>query len=264
MPDTRLKSERIVSLTPSITETLFALGLENRVVGVTDSCDYPEEVGEKPHVTCWFDPDLDKLLALEPDLVLGSESAHLRLKATLERKGIRMILVNPATVDETLRVMAEFGEWLGTTDGADRLLKGLRLRLAELDTKVARIPFEKRLTVSRVLEGAGDQPMVAGPLSFQYDVISRAGGRNVTGHFKEAYPRLSLTQFRELDPDVVFFCGYDRHFIPRLVKDPKWQSFRAVQSGQVYQFHCGLTCRTGPRIVDMAELLFKTLYEEVI
>ena len=103
--------------------------------------------------------------------------------------------------------------------------------------------------------------MVAGPLSFQYDVISRAGGLNVTGEYQDAYPKVKWAQFRRWDPAMVFFCGYDPQFIPRLKADSKWQSLTAVKSGRLYQFDCALTCRTGPRIVDMAELLFSTLYE---
>ena len=260
MPDTNLPNKRIVSLTPSITETLFALGLGHRVVGVTDSCDYPEEAGQKQDVSCWFDPDMEKLTALEPDLVLGLKTAHLRLKPVLERKGIRVILMNPATVDEALNAISELGDGLGVAEDAKRLVKNLRHRLTEVDDRVGRIPLEKRYSVSRILDWESSEFLVAGPLSFQFDVISRAGGRNVTGRFKEAYPRVSLAQLRKLDPEVIFFCGYDRNFIPRLVNDPKWRSFQAVHSGRVYQFDCALTCRTGPRIVDMTELLFKTLY----
>jgi iron complex transport system substrate-binding protein len=106
--------------------------------------------------------------------------------------------------------------------------------------------------------------MVAGPLSFQYDVISRAGGLNVSGEYQDAYPKVSWAQFQRWDPAMVFFCGYDPQFIPRLKADSKWQSLTAIKSDRLYQFDCALTCRTGPRIVDMAELLFSTLYEKVI
>ena len=130
-----------------------------------------------------------------------------------------------------------------------------------MDRKVAKIPDKKRLTVCRVLDLEGNKLIVAGPLSFQYDVISRAGGLNVTGGYPDAYPKVHWTQFRHWDPEVVFFCGYDRQFIPRLEAHSKWQSLKAVKSRRLYQFDCALTCRTGPRIVDMAELLFKTLYQ---
>ena len=77
--------ERIVSLTPSITETIFALGAGRRVVGITDSCDFPPEVRAKPHVCSWFDPDMDRILDLEPDLVLGLATAHQRLVPVFKR-----------------------------------------------------------------------------------------------------------------------------------------------------------------------------------
>ncbi len=105
-----------------------------------------------------------------------------------------------------------------------------------------------------------DSFYVAGPLSFQYDVIARGGGINVTGALETDYPRVPFAQLLEWNPEMIFICGYDKHLIPRITADQKWRQLNAVQSGRIYQFHCGLTCRTGPRIVDMAELLFQTLY----
>ena len=102
---------------------------------------------------------------------------------------------------------------------------------------------------------------VAGPLSFQYDIITRAGGLNVTGSIKEAYPKITLAELREWDPQVIFNCGFDLNTITTIADKPDWLSLQAVQSGKVFMFDCALTCRTGPRIVDMVELLFRTLYE---
>jgi iron complex transport system substrate-binding protein len=252
----------MVSLTAAITETLFALQLEDRVVGVTDTCDYPKAVFEKPNVGCWFEPDLAKLIALEPDLVVGLETAHLGLKDRLEKRGIRVILINPSSVKETLDVFTKFGKWFEVAKEAEALVKRLQDRLAKLDNRVRRIPYRERLTVCRVLDLEGDQLIVAGPLSFQYDVISQGGGRNVTGALPDAYPKITFSQLQKWNPAMIFFCGYDRHFIRRLLNDFKWRSLQAIQSHRVYQFDCALTCRTGPRIVDMAELLYKTLYAE--
>ena len=84
MPGTNKYPKKIISLAPALTEILFALGLSHRVAGVTDSCDYPAQVKNYPHVACWFDPDLAKLYALKPDFVLGLETAHRPLKRKLE------------------------------------------------------------------------------------------------------------------------------------------------------------------------------------
>ena len=102
----RNEARRIVCLTASLTEIIYALGLADRLAGVTDTCDYPESAKNKPNVGCWFEPDVAKLLALQPDLVLGSAAAHDCLRPDLEAKGIQVMLSDPCTVDEALAVMA--------------------------------------------------------------------------------------------------------------------------------------------------------------
>jgi iron complex transport system substrate-binding protein len=252
--------QRIVSLTASLTEILFALGVEDRVVGVTDTCDYPDAVFEKPNVACWFDPDMDKLIALKPDLVIGSASAHLQLKAALERQGIDVMLADPESVDDVLDLIEHFGVSLGATESATELLDKLNARLALLDAKVGKIPAEQRLTVCRILEWDKGQIYVAGPKSFQYDVIARAGGLNVSGEIHEAYPKIPVKQLGKWDPAAIFFCGYPKDFILKALSRSS-TSLRAVEYDRLFRFDCNLTCRSGPRIVDMAELLHKTLYE---
>ena len=262
MPETNKYPQKIISLAPALTEILFALGLSHRVAGVTDSCDYPAQVKNWPHVACWFDPDLAKLYALKPDFVLGLETAHRPLKRKLESKGIQVYLVNPITVDEAINTLAVIGDLLGVPEKSEILVAALRNHLSVLDTGVNAIPAEHRITAARILDMEDKRFHVAGPLSFQYDIISRAGGRNVTGLIEEAYPKVTLIQLRQWDPQVIFSCGFDLNSIPQLVKNPKWRSLSAVQSGKVFVFDCALTCRTGPRIVDMVELLFKALYAD--
>ncbi len=257
----RTEARRIVCLTASLTEIIYALGLADRLAGVTDTCDYPQGAETKPNVGCWFEPDVAKLLALEPDLVLGSAAAHDSLRPDLESKGIPVMLSDPSTVEEALALMVELGERLGAVERAQACVHALQNRLQALDAKVKKIPLSKRLTSVRVLDLRNDRLIVAGPLSFQYDVIVHGGGLNVSGQLHEAYPKVSFERFCLWDPEMVFFCGSDRAFIPRLANDPNWRRLQAVQTGRLYQFDCGLTCRTGPRIVDMAELLFETLYE---
>lgn len=251
---------RILSLAPSITETIFALELGDSLVGVTDSCDYPAAARKKPNVFCWFEPDLEKLLALKPNIVIGLESAHLYLKTILTQNGIEVLLLHAKSINDALYEIKILGDKLGASAQAKTILKSLNLRLAKLDFQVKAIAPEDRPTVCRVLEAANDQLILAGPLSFQHDVILRAGGRSVTGYLPGAYPKISFNEFKQLDPDIIFFCGYDQNFIPRLMDDTRWKSLKAVQTHRVYQFDCALTCRTGPRIVDMSELLFRTLY----
>jgi len=252
--------KRIISLTPSITEVLFALGAGDLLVGVTDACDYPPAANSKAHVCSWFDPDTDRITALEPDLVLGLSTAHHRLVPLLERENIRLVLFSPATAADALSDMISLGTILGLHKAAESLVNSLTYRMEKLAAQVTRIPVAERLTVARILDIDRDQLIVAGPKSFQYDVIKRAGGINVTSAVNEAYPTIPLQSFRSWDPDMIFLCGSDRSYISRLQADPMWQSLTSLRTGRIHQFDCGLTCRTGPRIVDMAEILFHTLY----
>ena len=261
MPEKETPPQRIIPLTASLTETLFALKLGHRVVGVTDSCDYPPEVEDLPNVACWFDPDMEKLLVLKPDLVLGLETAHQHVKPALESKGIRFILVNPLSVEGAIADMGRIGKILGAHEVSKCLVSAPSARLSAIDAAVDKIAGENRKTACRILDMDNGRFHVAGPLSFQYDIISRAGGQNVTCSENEAYPKITLTQLREWDPQVIFNCGFDLNTLAGIADKPEWQSLQAVQSGNVFRFDCALTCRTGPRIVDMVELLFETLYE---
>jgi iron complex transport system substrate-binding protein len=251
---------RVICLTPSLTETIFALGAGELVVGVTDSCDYPLEVSGKPHVCSWFNPDMGRVMALKPDLVLGLETAHTPLVSFLSDQQVHFELFNPITMQDVLADMLHLGKLLGAAEAAQTQVNNLLHRLEKLDKLVDTISSNHRLTVSRVLDIEEDELIVAGPQSFQYDVIARAGGINVTSSFDAAYPKAAFQQFQKWDVDVIFICGSDESYLLRLKEDPKWQSLRAVSNNRLYQFDCGLTCRTSPRIVDMAELLFKTLY----
>ncbi|NNL78571.1 MAG: hypothetical protein HKO68_19745 [Desulfobacterales bacterium] len=97
-------------------------------------------------------------------------------------------------------------------------------------------------------------------MSFQYDIITRAGGINVTSAMDEAYPRMHLDQLAELDPSFIFYCGYNLEYLEKMMENPTWRSMQVFETGQVHRFPCELTCRFGPRIVDMTELLHKKLY----
>ena len=252
--------ERIVSLTPSITETIFALGAGHRVVGITDACDFPPEVHTRPHVCSWFDPDMDRILNLRPDMVLGLATAHQLLAPVFETHGIRLKLFNPATVEEALVDMVSMGALLDIPKEAQALVQALRKRMAQLDAQVGKLAPDTKLTVARVLDFNNQNLIVAGPRSFQYDVIRHGGGINVSTDTEGAYPTIPFLQLKSWDPQMIFLCGTGTNILPRLQNDVRWGDLTAVKTGRIYQFDCGLTCRTGPRIVDMAELLFQTLY----
>jgi iron complex transport system substrate-binding protein len=256
----KIMTNRIISLTPSITETLFALGAGDRVVGVTDTCDYPPEANKIPHVCSWFDPDMARIKELGPDLAIGLETAHRQIRMKFKAAGIPLVLLNPVCIADVLTDILNLGVLLDVQRVAGSMVDTLQERIDKLTEQVRRIPSNQYVSVSRVLDVENDRLIVAGPKSFQFDVIACAGGINVTGGIDEAYPKVSFERFKNWDPEMVFFCGSDKRRISQIKAKSAWQSLRSVQQGRIHQFDCGLTCRTGPRIVDMAELLYETLY----
>ena len=122
------------------------------------------------------------------------------------------------------------GHFTGIYRTAELLVKDLKHRMQKLAGKVKQIKPEERLTVSRVLDIEGENLIVAGPKSFQYDVIKQAGGINVTTAINEAYPTVSFQSFKTWNPDMIFLCGTDQSYISRLQADPQWQALAAIRN----------------------------------
>ncbi len=203
---------------------------------------------------------MDRIGNLDPDLAIGLGTVHKQMRTVFKTAGIRLVLLNPVCVTDALTDILNMGVLLDLQQAAQSLIDNLLKRMDKLAELVRQIPSDQYLTVSRVLDVENDRLIVAGPKSFQFDVIACAGGINTTGCIDEAYAKVSFEQFKNWDPEMVFFCGSDKQFISRIKANPLWQPLRSVQQGRIHQFDCGLTCRTGPRIVDMAELLYETLY----
>ena len=249
--------QRLISLAPSITETLFALGLGDRVVGDTDYCEYPPEAKLKPRVGPILNPNLEKIVALNPDLVLGSPEANRRETADrLERLGIPLYGVTAHTVDETLHSIEDLGRVLGREAEAGRLVISLRQRIEAVKKGVASRPRPKVLFV------VWYRPLTtAGPNTFITDVIQRAGGTSISKDLQGEWPRLSLEEALRRDPDVILFPRAES-FSPDLDEFqqlPGWRDMRAVKDRQMF-FISDAIIRPSPRLVDALEEVARALH----
>jgi len=249
--------QRLISLAPSITETLFALGLGDRVVGDTDYCEYPPEAKLKPRVGPILNPNLEKIVALKPDLVLGSPEANRRETADrLERLGIPLYGVTAHTVDETLHSIEDLGRVLGHEPEARKLVISLRQRIEAVEKRVASRPRPKVLFV------VWYRPLTtAGPNTFITDVIQRAGGTSISQDLRGEWPRLSLEEALRRDPDVILFPRSES-FSPELEEFqrlPGWRDMRAVKDRQMF-FISDAIIRPSPRLVDALEEVARALH----
>jgi iron complex transport system substrate-binding protein len=251
--------ERLISLAPSITETLYALGLGDRLVGDTEYCDYPPEARLKPHVGALLNPSLEKIVALKPDLVLGIAEANRRETADqLERLGVPLYGLTAHSVDETLSSIEDLGKVLGQGAKARELVEGLRRRVDEVKQEVSHEPHPKVLFV------VWYRPLItAGPHTFIADAIRIAGGISISDDLSGEWPRLSLEDALHRDPDIILFSKSES-FSPSLGEFqqlPGWKDFRAVKNHRMF-FISDTINRPSPRLIDALEEMARVLHSD--
>ncbi len=250
---------RIVSLVPSVTETLFAIGAGDAVAGVTYHDQSPADVHSKTVVGGFGDPSAEAVAALAPDLVFVSR-LHAPLRAALARTGAAVAEMDDTTLDWFYRRTRMLGRLTGKRAAADRLVTRIRKRFATLTQKVQRIPAAEHRRVARLmhLEGA----MAPGDDSFQVAMIRAAGGIPPTWGLNGQVVSPSPDAWRAFDPEVIYACGGDAGLLDRLRADPLFRELSAVKDGAVHDFPCALTCRTSIYSAEFAEWLAATIYPE--
>jgi iron complex transport system substrate-binding protein len=248
---------RLVSLAPSVTETLFALGLGNRLVGDTDYCDYPPRAKSLPHVGGTQNPSLEAIVALKPDLVLGTDEANRReTVAQLDHLGIPLYGVTAHTVDGTIQSVEDLARALGWDQTAQTLVASLRARTAAVDQRVRNKPCLKVLFVVQY------HPLIAaGRQTFISDVIYRAGGASISADMASDWPRMGLESVLSRAPDVILVPRTEA-FAPDLAEFqnlPGWRDLAAVKNHRIY-FVSESIMHPSPRLIDALEEVANILH----
>ena len=251
--------QRIVSLAPSITEILFAIGLGERVVGVTQYCDYPPEAQAKPKVG-YTHPSLEAIVALQPDLVLAPREL-LRADALgkLEQLQISTYVLDAQTVDSILAHIQMLGRILGAQTAADELTGRMRRRIEDIRVRTSSLPRP------RVLYVLNSEPLITvGPGSFIHQLIELAGGSNIAARAQVAYPRLSMEAVLKEDPELILFPTGRAEGIARGEEErwQRWTTLSAIKLGRLHRVPNDLLNRPGPRIVQGLDALARAIHPE--
>lgn len=251
---------RIVSLAPSITEILFALGLDEQVVGVTEFCDYPAAAKSKAKVG-YANPSIEALVALQPELVLAPKD-FLRpdLQTMLEQLKIPLFVLEARTLEDIPLQIQTLGKLFEKGSMANDLTQVIRQRIAEIRQKAETLPRK------RVLYVLNSQPLITvGPGSFIHQMIGLAGGSNIAAQAGVAYPRLSMETVLKEDPEVLIFPSGDIETVPRSEQQQwrRWDSLSAVKQHRFHEVSSNLLNRPGPRIVDGLEQLAKAIHPDI-
>lgn len=253
--------QRIVSLAPNITEMLYALGLGERIVGVTIFCDWPPEVAAKQRIGGVINPSLETIVALGADLVLATadmnRSEDVNRLAALQ---MAVYTIDTRSVGDVLRSLVTIGELTGRADRAREIAAGLERRREGVRARVAGgAPVTVFVAIDRApLISAGDGTFVG-------EMLTLAGGRNIAGASPIKYPVFSLERLLADDPEVILDAA-DPGPVSTADLQARWRSLpgtaalRAMRSGMMISVGQGSFFRPGPRIIDSLEQLAEILH----
>jgi iron complex transport system substrate-binding protein len=257
---------RIISTAPSITEALYALGLGDRVVGVTLYCRYPEDANRKTRIGTFLEPNLEVMLSLKPDLVLVIKNP-IQVAEKLRKLGVRAEEVNQDSIDDILRSLDLIGRWTGTEKRAAKLAGDLRAQLDRVRAAAAKRPRKSALFLVGRSPGTLQGMVGAAHGTFVDELMTLAGATNVLRDSPIQYPKVSLEQVLSSDPEVILDMGDFAHVegkpmepLSRLMELwSKYPRLRAVKTRQVRQIDSEIFIRPGPRMGQAAEELSRLL-----
>lgn len=248
--------ERIVSLIPSTTEIAFALDLKEKIVGVNENDDFPAEVKNLPKVGD-YKIDVEKVVALKPDLVLADKANEAETIKKLQQLGIPVLVTNANEVKDVFQSIATIGEATNRTNEADRLVAKMSDQRLKIFHEVARIPEDQRVKVWIEVDPT---LFTAGGDTFLNELVTLAGGKNVAIELK-GWPQVSAEQVVKWNPDVILTTyGGEQEILKR----QGWEAVNAIKNNRVVSVDPNLVNRPGPRIIDGVEQIAKGFYPDAI
>jgi iron complex transport system substrate-binding protein len=252
---------RIVSLAPSVTEILFALGLGERVVGVSSCCDFPPAALKIEKVGDYINPSLEKIVALRPDLVIGIAEGDLKaFMQKLASLKIPVYITGSRNFSAVLASIQNLGKVTFSPRSAEKITQRMKERIQAVEARVRGRPRPRVLPVLNL-----DPLMSAGEGTFVDDLVRLAGGRNLAGKGKGKYPLLGVEEVFALDPEVIIFSSMKSQDADteRCRRLEQWKTLSAVREGRIYVLDADLIYRPSPRIVDGLEETARALHPQV-
>lgn len=249
-----LKIDRVISLAPSLTEMIFAVGAGDRLVGVTTYCNYPPETVAIEKVGDTQTPNIERIVALKPQVVFVSTASQLEaFKNLLSEQKIAVYVSNTGNFESVVSSIRAFGELFDTRAKADATASELERKAIAIDQR-----FNNKPPVRVFVQISNDPLFTVGRGSFLTEVIERAGGVSVTKDVPTAYPKLSKETALALNPEAIVLSDSDDNREPNAV----FKNSPAVKNGRIYRINADLISRPGPRLVDAMEQLAGHLHPE--
>ncbi len=256
--------QRIVSLAPSNTEILFALGLGERVVGVTEYCNYPEAAKDKEVIGGFSTVDLERVVTLSPDLILATGMHEAEVLPALEKRGLTVFALVPTTLDEVLEAISLVGEITGKAEEAAGLVNDMKERMSAVTEKTDGLSPEQR---PRVFFITWHDPLMTPGSGTRHDeLIQMAGGVNIARDLT-SYADISLEAVVKANPEVMMAgvgMGTGEDLPAQFIRtEPRLGGTDARQNGRVFEVDVDIAGRPGPRIVDALEEFARFIHPEL-
>ncbi|MHB8084842.1 MAG: cobalamin-binding protein [Dehalococcoidia bacterium] len=246
--------QRIISLAPSNTEIVYALGLEDRLVGVTEYCDYPPAAKNKPKIGGFSTVDMERVVALQPDLVLATDIHSKTVTPLLQKVGFNVVTLYPATLNGLIRDINLVGKITGSVNTASDLTAGLNKRIQAVASAAGDPSTARPLRTLLIIWY--DPLMVAGAGTLPDDMIKVAGGNNIAADVT-GYPSIGLETIISRDPEVIIVPSDmgqpDNPLWNFVVTDPRLKNTTAARNNAIYKMDGNLALRAGPRCIDALE-----------
>jgi len=256
--------QRIVSLAPQNTEILFALGLGDKIVGVTSYCNYPPEAQEKPQIGGFSTVDIEKVVSLSPDLVVAALIHEKETIPQLESHGLKVLALAPKTLSEVTQAIELVGKATGTETQAKKLVDDMEARMAAVASLVSGLSEESRPRVFYVVWH--DPLMTAGGDTMQSQLIDFAGGRNIFSDLTY-YPTVGLETLLDRQPQVIIAAvghgSAQNGPLDWAKSEPRLKNTEALVQGKVFGIDADIASRGGPRMVDALEEMFRLIHPEL-
>ncbi len=251
--------QRIISLAPNVTEILFALGLGDRIAGVTGYCDFPEAAKTKEKIGDTLNPNLERIISLKPDLVVVSTASQLEnLTRKLDQLAIPVYVTNPRSVREVTVSIRKLGEVTGAVDRAMAIADEMERRISAVEGRVKGLPEPLVLYVLQT------GPLItAGRNTFINDLIVLAGGRSISGDETADYPQFSRETVIARAPEVIVApASHGSELVKESDLRRDFAVTPAIRAGRIVRVNPDLVDRPGPRIVEGLENLARGLHPQ--
>src|SRR3989338_616547 len=253
--------ERIVSLAPNVTEILFALGLGDKIVGVTNFCNFPEEAKSKEKVGMLLNPSLEKIISLKPDLIIwNTEGENKQTFLKLSELGLKIFIISPQRIETIFDSIINIGNICGKNKNAEELVAGMKKKLNFLKKQLNGVKKTKVLFLLDL------KPLISvSKNSFHGELIEFAKGENIDNSSPDRYPKISMEEIVNKEPEVIIVSNHREDFkklFNGFKNNPAVKATPAYRNNRIFEIESDLADRLSPRIVDGLDKLARIIHPE--